>query len=200
VWEVIADGRHVVGFYDSPTGYSRAGGSGRGAAINRAWQLMGFRKASDKEMRELLKLVPKGWVPSEFANVGPTESTDLRRNPRSNPRTRALSAKQQRALEEMEFEIGEVNRLSDQYNKLFSSAIKKYGYGPGGQWSGWVSGVGKEHWPSGVKAQLRGLLAERGESEEKAIDAYKRTGARKPFWNTPIVKRLKKAGYYGLGE
>lgn len=86
VWEVIADGRHVAGFYDSPTGYPREGGSGRGAAINRAWQLMGFRKASDNEMRELLKLAPKGWVPSEFANVGPTESTDLRRNPRKNPK------------------------------------------------------------------------------------------------------------------
>lgn len=83
-WEVVADGKVIVGFFDTPTGYPRDGGSGRGAAINAAWRLMGFRKASDKKMRELLKSVPKDWVPSEFARVGPTESTDLRRNPRKN--------------------------------------------------------------------------------------------------------------------
>lgn len=80
-WRVVTpDGKNAFSVFDSPTGYPRQGGSGKGAVINRAYQLMGFRKLSDREMRDLLRAAPANFVPHEFKRTGHEASTDPRKH------------------------------------------------------------------------------------------------------------------------
>lgn len=62
-WQAIvtmSDGTTRAGatYYGSETGYPRKGGSGKGAAVNDAYRMLGYSKASDRAMRELLKHGP----------------------------------------------------------------------------------------------------------------------------------------------
>lgn len=62
-WQAIvtmSDGTVRTGsvYCDGATGYPRRGGSGRGAAVNDCYRMLGYNKVSDRAMRELLKHGP----------------------------------------------------------------------------------------------------------------------------------------------
>jgi hypothetical protein len=57
-WQAVMNDKVLAAFYNCETGYSRKGGSGKGAALNAGFRALGFRRLSDAQARKIVSRFP----------------------------------------------------------------------------------------------------------------------------------------------
>ena len=94
--------------------------------------------------------------------------------------------------------IGGANKFARRYNKVLKGALAAYGsQGPA------VSGVGRGHFPPGVKDELRALMRGFNDAQDSVVEVWRWVHPRTDFYRSkkaaPFRAKMVKAGHYGTG-